>query len=79
MKQVNVHEAKTHFSKLLDEAAAGEEIIIAKSGHPIVRLVPVLQSSPVVLGSLKGKITIPDNFDDDLPDDVINGFYGGSA
>lgn len=79
MKQVNVHEAKTHFSRLLDEAAAGEEIVIAKSGHPIVRLVPVIQSSPVILGSLKGKITVPDNFDEELPADVINAFYGVSA
>ena len=77
MKQVNVHEAKTHLSKLLDEAEAGEEIIIARGGKPAVRLVPIVRDQPIIIGLLKGKCPpIPDDFDDPLPDDVLAAFEG---
>lgn len=60
-KTVNVHEAKTHLSRLLEEAAAGEEIIIAKAGKPKVRLVPVEDPPKRQLGFMSG-ISLPDSF-----------------
>jgi prevent-host-death family protein len=76
MKQVNVHEAKSHLSRLLDEAEAGEEIIIARNGKPAVRLVPVVDDGPVIIGMLKGKLSVPDDFNDPLPDDLLDLFEG---
>ncbi len=66
----NIHEAKTHFSKLLLRVMSGEEIIIAKAGNPIARLLPLKRDeiSPRVPGIDKGKIFIKDNFDDPLPE-----------
>ena len=63
MTTVNIHEAKTHLSRLVDEVAAGAEIIIAKAGKPMARLAPL--AAPVRkkrLGLLKGKIKVPDDF-----------------
>ena len=76
-RTVNIHEAKTHLSRLVEQAAAGEEIIIAKAGKPVARLVP-LEARPQHkrLGLLKGKIRVPDDFDDPLPDDVMAAFEG---
>ncbi|MEW6661822.1 MAG: type II toxin-antitoxin system Phd/YefM family antitoxin [Bacillota bacterium] len=73
--QVNVHEAKTIFSKLLERVKKGEEIIIAKAGVPVARLVPVT-GRPVrrVPGSAKGKITVAPDFEDPLPDEIIEVF-----
>jgi prevent-host-death family protein len=70
MKIVNVYEAKTHFSRLLDRAHDGEEIVIAKGGEPYARLVPLL-ARPVgrAPGTLKGQIEIADDFSDPLPED----------
>ncbi len=72
---VNVHQAKTHLSRLLDEVAAGTEVVIAKAGRPVARLVPM---EPVVrrkkLGLLKGKISVPEDFDAPLPPDVLAEF-----
>jgi prevent-host-death family protein len=65
MQTVNIHEAKTHLSRFVDQAAAGEEIIIARAGKPVARLIP-LQSSPLtprILGLGKGKFTLPNGFD----------------
>jgi prevent-host-death family protein len=71
--QVNVHDAKTHFSSLLDRAAAGEEIIIAKAGTPVARLVPLAPSSSVrVPGARLGRMTMADDFDDSLPADFLS-------
>jgi prevent-host-death family protein len=68
MKTVSIHAAKTNLSKLVDEAAAGEEIVIAKAGKPMVRLVPVKQKGVRgTLGMLAGKIRIHDDFDAPLP------------
>jgi prevent-host-death family protein len=79
MQTVNVHAAKTHFSRLVDQAAAGEEIIIAKAGKPIAKLVP-LTSRPDRpkrrLGALAGVAVIPPDFDAPLPDHVIDTFEG---
>lgn len=68
MKSVNVHEAKTHLSRLLDRAHAGEEIIIAKSGEPYARLVPLEgQQARRQSGTLKGQVEIGDGFFEPLP------------
>ena len=63
MKKINIHEAKTHLSRLVEQAASGREFVIAKAGKPLARLVPL--ATPVKtkkLGLLKGKIKVPDNF-----------------
>ena len=71
MAQVNVHEAKTHFSKLLARVAAGEEIVIARSGKPVARLVPVERKAERrVPGMDAGKIWIADDFDAPLPPEI---------
>jgi prevent-host-death family protein len=76
MKTVNVQEAKTHLSRLLEEAAAGGEIVIAKAGKPYVRLVPCLpERSPRTLGGWEGKVWIADDFDE-TPEDVVRLFEG---
>lgn len=70
MQSVNVHEAKTHFSKLLEQVQNGEEIVIAKAGHPIARLIAYYPSSPHVsgLGHMAGEIWIAEDFDLPLDD-----------
>jgi prevent-host-death family protein len=74
---VNIHAAKTQLSKLLDAAAAGEEVIIAKAGKPMAKLVSIDAAAPPRrLGILDGKIHVPDDFDDPLPDDIIAEFEG---
>ncbi len=77
--EVNIHEAKTHLSRLLQRVAAGEEVTIARSGVPVARLVAVepekMTSRP--LGMDRGKIWIADDFDAPLPDDLLAAFYGG--
>lgn len=63
MPVTNVHEAKTHFSKLLERVAEGEEIVIAKAGKPVARLVPYVETAPMRKpGSMKGKIKILPGF-----------------
>ena len=77
MRQVNLHEAKTHLSRLVEDAAAGEEIIIAKAGKPIAKLTPITApSGQRQLGSMRGKIWIAPDFDDPLPPTVLAGFQG---
>jgi prevent-host-death family protein len=71
---VNVHEAKTHLSKLLARVAAGEEIIVARGGKPVARLVPYREErSPRRSGRLKGAIVIAPDFDQ-TPDELIDAF-----
>ena len=75
MTQVNLYEAKTHLSDLLERARAGEEVIIAKAGVAMVRLVPVAQPQPERRpGRAKGKIRIAADFDAPLPPEVANAF-----
>ncbi len=75
MKTVNLHAAKTHLSRLVDEAAAGQDVVIAKSGKPMVRLVPVASKvRRTGFGTLRGKIRIADDFDAPLPDDLLRAF-----
>ncbi len=72
---INIHEAKTHLSRIVEEVAAGSEVIIAKAGRPVARLVPL---EPAVkkkhLGLLRGAFTVPDDFDAPLPTDLLDGF-----
>ena len=77
MTTINIHEAKTHLSRLVDEVAAGAEIIIAKAGKPMARLTPI--SAPArkkTLGLLKGKIKVPDDFNSPLDDETLASFEG---
>ncbi|MEZ0605999.1 type II toxin-antitoxin system Phd/YefM family antitoxin [Paraburkholderia sp. IW21] len=77
MQTVNIHEAKTQFSRLVDAAASGEEIVIAKAGRPAARLVPMERAKVTRrFGGLKGKVRIADDFDAPLPGDVIAAFEG---
>ncbi len=75
MHTVNIHEAKTHLSRLLAKVAAGEEIIIAKSGKPIACLVPYSITTRVrVFGKDKKLLEIPEDFDAPLPEGIIEDF-----
>lgn len=67
MKTVNIHAAKTQLSKLVEDAVAGEEVVIAKAGRPMVRLVPVEPVKRKGFGADRGKIKIHDDFDAPLP------------
>jgi len=73
---VNIHEAKTHFSKLVDAAMRGEETIIAKAGKPAAKVVPFTTLKQRQFGVLKGKIKITEDFDAPLPEDIIADFEG---
>jgi prevent-host-death family protein len=79
MRTVNVHAAKTHFSRLVNQAAAGEEIIIARAGKPVAKLVPLTSRHDRPkrrLGALAGVAVVPPDFDAPLPDHVIDTFEG---
>jgi prevent-host-death family protein len=77
MQTINIHEAKTHLSRLLKQVAEGEEIIIAKAGQAVARLVP-LAAAPKKrqLGLLKGKLNVPEDFDAPLTDGDLALFEG---
>lgn len=75
MRIVNTHEAKTHLSKLLDQVAAGEEVVIAKAGKPIARLVAYAPSdAPRTGGQWRGRVHIASDFDEPLPRDIEQSF-----
>lgn len=78
MEQINIHEAKTHFSKLIQRVLCGEEIVIARSGQPVARLCPVdlKKRRPREPGSAKGLVKIHDDFDAPLPDTISSAFRG---
>jgi prevent-host-death family protein len=77
MRTINIHAAKTHLSRLVDDAAGGEEIIIAKADKPVARLVPLADARPKRrLGGLAGKVRVPEDFDALLPDDILDAFEG---
>lgn len=77
--EVNIHEAKTHFSRLLQRVAAGEEVVIARAGVPVARLVAVEppKSKTRPLGFARGEVWVADDFDAPLPDELLAEFYGG--
>lgn len=79
MVKVNVHEAKTHLSRLLQRVAAGEEIVIARSNRPIARLIPYEPpAADRVPGTGQRDIWMADDFDAPLPDSVLDDFEGGN-
>jgi prevent-host-death family protein len=79
MTKVNIHQAKTQFSRLIELAAAGEEVIIAKSGKPVARLVSYTPKGAMRRpGSMRGKIRIKKNFDEPLPKEWLGAFEGKS-
>ncbi len=80
LKVVNIHEAKTHLSRLVEEAANGESFVIAKAGKPMVKVTRLDVAEQVKpkrrLGFLKGKIKVPDDFDTMFQDEIEKMFYG---
>ena len=73
--QVNIHEAKTHLSRLLERVKEGEEIIIAKAGKPLARLVPVIeQHARRTPGSAQGRIKLSADFEAPLPEEILEAF-----
>lgn len=78
MPKINIHEAKTHLSRYVEEAAQGKEIIIAKAGKPVARIAPLVAVKAArKLGLLDGKARIPDDFNAPLADEVLAEFLGG--
>ena len=81
MKTVNIHEAKTHLSKLIEEACRGESFIIAKAGRPMVRVTAVESETGAQvhrLGFMAGQITLPDDFDQMGREEIVRMFSGGT-
>jgi prevent-host-death family protein len=76
MDTVNIHDAKTHLSRLVEEVAAGGEVVIAKNGVPRARLVPLERARKLRFGVLKGKIRYPEDFDAPLPARILALFEG---
>ncbi len=72
--KVNIHEAKTHFSKLLRRVAAGEEVIISRAGKPIAKVVPIDDRAERRFGLDRGAFEVPDDFDLPLPAEVLDAF-----
>jgi prevent-host-death family protein len=75
MELVNIHQAKTHLSRLVERVAAGEEIVIAKNGKPVAKLVPII-AEPRRPGRLKGRIRIRADFDEPVPESIAAAFRG---
>jgi prevent-host-death family protein len=77
MTKINIHQAKTQLSRLVEEVSAGGEVVIARAGKPVAKLVPVESGKRVrKLGLLKGKIKVPRDFDAPLPARIIRAFQG---
>lgn len=79
METVNIHRAKTQLSKLIERVCEGEEIVIARGGKPVARLVPLERRRPRELGSMKGRIRIGKDFNAPLPDELLDLFEGGGG
>ena len=78
MVTVNVHEAKTHLSRLLVQVEAGEEIVIARNGNPVARLVSCTRRGKRQPGSMSGLFTVPDSFFDPLPEEELAAWEGNA-
>lgn len=77
MSILNIHAAKTHLSRLIEGVAEGEEVVIAKAGRPVARLVPIeTKASNRKLGLLKGRLRVPKGFDAPLSDELLAAFEG---
>ncbi|SHL04247.1 prevent-host-death family protein [Roseovarius marisflavi] len=76
MKTVNMHEAKTHLSKLVEQALQGQPFVIAKAGKPLVQVTMIETVSPQRTGFLKGQVEIPEDFDDMAAEDIKQLFEG---
>ena len=76
METFNVHEAKTQFSRILAKVQAGEEVVIAKAGQPIARIVPIRSSRLRQPDGERGTLWVAEDFDAPLPDDLLDGFEG---
>lgn len=77
METVNIYDAKTRLSQLVDKAAAGEDVVVSRNGKPIVRITRLQEARRRVrFGLLKGKVKIAEDFDSPMPDDVIAAFEG---
>lgn len=78
---INMHDAKTHLSRYVEKALAGEEVILARAGEPVAALVPLdalagAKKNSVILGIITGAFAVPDHFDALLPEEVMAAFYG---
>lgn len=77
METVNIYDAKTRLSQLVDKAASGEDVVVSRNGKPLVRITRLeVPKRRIRFGLLKGKLTIPTDFDAPLPDGVLAGFEG---
>lgn len=79
MRTVNIHEAKTHLSRLVEQAAAGESFVIAKAGKPLVKVTPLAAPEPKAMrrtGFLAGEIAVPEDFDR-MGAETIEKIFGG--
>ena len=77
METVNIYEAKTRLSQLVDKAASGEDVVVCRNGKPLVRITRLqAQQRRIKFGVLKGKLTVPADFDSPLPDEVLASFQG---
>lgn len=77
MPQVNIYEAKTHLSKLVEQAESGQDIILARGGRPVAKLTGISTGKRTIrFGVLKGKVHIADDFDAPLPDNILADFEG---
>ena len=77
MKIFNIHEAKSQLSKLIESVLAGEEVVIAKAGKPLVKLISYQEDKqPRSPGGWEGKVVMSEDFDDELPADILVGFMG---
>lgn len=77
MESINLYEAKTQLSRLVDQAAAGQDVIVSRHGKPVARITRLEPPKRKIrFGVLKGKLIVPDGFDDPLPADVIRAFEG---
>lgn len=77
MAQFSVHDAKTNLSRLIADALAGGDVVIARGNVPAVRLVPVVPRGKRQFGALKGKIALDSGFDEALPGDELEGWHLG--
>ncbi|MFT4570398.1 MAG: prevent-host-death family protein [Hyphomicrobiaceae bacterium] len=72
--EINIHEAKTHFSKLLRRVAAGEEVVISRAGKPVARMVPILEPVKRRFGLDRGRFEVPEDFDEPLSPEILASF-----